>query len=186
MFKFECRDAYDHWAFIFAISSKSVASKRAANWNRIGITLRLSNDTSMWQRLYSLATNLSQQRIARYLLIKAYKPGYRVGITTGYRLDGRGSIPGRGKRLFLFHCVQTGSRAHPGALSSGIKRRGVKLTTHHHLVLKSSMLELYLHYAYLFMELYLIKYRGDLKTKLRGFGPQANYTDRAIAACWRS
>jgi hypothetical protein len=25
-----------------------------------------------------------------------------------------------------------------------------------------------------------------LKTKLRGFGPRANYTDRATAACWRS
>jgi hypothetical protein len=24
------------------------------------------------------------------------------------------------------------------------------------------------------------------KTKLRGFGPRANYTDRATAACWRS
>jgi hypothetical protein len=23
------------------------------------------------------------------------------------------------------------------------------------------------------------------KTKLRGFGPRANYTDRATAACWR-
>jgi hypothetical protein len=24
-----------------------------------------------------------------------------------------------------------------------------------------------------------------IKTKLRGFSPQANYTDRATAACWR-
>jgi hypothetical protein len=25
-----------------------------------------------------------------------------------------------------------------------------------------------------------------LRTKLRGFGPRANYTDRATAACWQS
>jgi hypothetical protein len=26
--------------------------------------------------------------------------------------------------------------------------------------------------------------RDLIKTKLRGFGPRANYTDRATAACW--
>jgi hypothetical protein len=31
-----------------------------------------------------------------------------------------------------------------------------------------------------------IKRTKPSKTKLRGFGPRANYTDRATAACWRS
>jgi hypothetical protein len=30
------------------------------------------------------------------------------------------------------------------------------------------------------------KIKKKLKTKLRGFSPQANYTDRATAACRRS
>jgi hypothetical protein len=60
----------------------------------------------------------------------------------------RGSIPGRGKRISpLASCVQTGSVAHPasvqlvpGVLPQGLKRgRGVTLTTHPHLELRSKM-----------------------------------------------
>jgi hypothetical protein len=54
-----------------------------------------------------------------------------VGIATGYGLDDRGSIPGRGKRFSLLPSVQTGSGVHPasypvgtGALSIGVKRPG--------------------------------------------------------------
>jgi hypothetical protein len=42
------------------------------------------------------------------------------------------------------------------------------------------------------MELFVIpEYKASsrslkTKTKLRGFGPRANYTDRATAACWQS
>jgi hypothetical protein len=37
-----------------------------------------------------------------------------VGMATGYWVDGRDSIPGRGKRsVYLLHSVQTGSGAHP-------------------------------------------------------------------------
>jgi hypothetical protein len=36
-----------------------------------------------------------------------------VSIQMGYALNGRGSFPGRSKRLFLLHSVQTGSEAHP-------------------------------------------------------------------------
>jgi hypothetical protein len=42
-----------------------------------------------------------------------------VGIATGYGLDGRGLIPGRGSRSFLHHSVQTGSEAHPLAYKMG-------------------------------------------------------------------
>jgi hypothetical protein len=54
-----------------------------------------------------------------------------------FRLDDRGSIPGRGKTFFsITLCVQTTSEAHPasypmgtGVLSSGVKHgRGVMLT----------------------------------------------------------
>jgi hypothetical protein len=33
--------------------------------------------------------------------------------------------------------------------------------------------------------IYLVP-KAKTKTKLRGFGPRANYTDRATAACWQS
>jgi hypothetical protein len=49
----------------------------------------------------------------------------------GYGLDWRDSFPGRGKRFFSTHRVQTGSGAHAtsypigkGALSSGVMRPG--------------------------------------------------------------
>jgi hypothetical protein len=41
--------------------------------------------------------------------------GSSVLIATGYGLDGRSSIPGRGKRISLLLSVQTGSRAHPAS-----------------------------------------------------------------------
>jgi hypothetical protein len=79
-----------------------------------------------------------------------------VCIATGYRLDSRGSIPGGGggaRHFFLFHSVQTGSRAHPASNPMGTQRffswrqsgRGVKLTTHLYPVPMSRMVERYLH-----------------------------------------
>jgi hypothetical protein len=61
--------------------------------------------------------------------------------------------PSGARHLFLFHRIQTGSGAHPtscprvpGDLSKGSKAaRNVKLSTHHHLVPKLRMVELYLH-----------------------------------------
>jgi hypothetical protein len=60
-----------------------------------------------------------------------------VGIATGYRLNGRDSIPGKDKR-FVFRKamgltqppIQSISRVH----SAGVNGRSVKLTTHLHLV----------------------------------------------------
>jgi hypothetical protein len=45
--------------------------------------------------------------------------GCSVSITTDYRMDGRGSIPGRGKRFSLLWSVQTGSGAHPASYLMG-------------------------------------------------------------------
>jgi hypothetical protein len=62
-----------------------------------------------------------------------------------YRLDGRGSIPGRGKAFTL--CVQTSSEAHPASYPVDNKGpspevkcgRRVTLITHPHLVPRSIM-----------------------------------------------
>jgi hypothetical protein len=75
-----------------------------------------------------------------------------VGIATGYGLDCSGSIPGKGK-IVLFSVASTPALGPTqpiqwvlGAPFSGIKRQGVKLTTYLHLVRRSEMVELYLHY----------------------------------------
>jgi hypothetical protein len=76
-----------------------------------------------------------------------------VGIATSYGLDGRGSIPEKSK-IFLFSTAskpalgptQPPIQWLPGVSSPGREiGRGVKLTTHFHLVPRSRMLELYLH-----------------------------------------
>jgi hypothetical protein len=42
-----------------------------------------------------------------------------VGIETGYRLDSWSSIPGRSKRFFSFHNIQTSSGVHPASYPMG-------------------------------------------------------------------
>jgi hypothetical protein len=44
-----------------------------------------------------------------------------VGIATGYRLDDRGSILGRGKKCSLLHSVQTGFGAHSASYLKGTR-----------------------------------------------------------------
>jgi hypothetical protein len=72
-----------------------------------------------------------------------------VSIATGYEMNDQGSIPSP------FHSVQTGYGVHPASflpngywepypLGEGLRGRGMKLTAHIHLVLRSGM-ELYLH-----------------------------------------
>jgi hypothetical protein len=65
---------------------------------------------------------------AWYLILQGFAPKSGAGIATCWGLDGRGSIPGKGKRFSLLHSVQTGSGAHPGGVqwvpvtvSSGLK-----------------------------------------------------------------
>jgi hypothetical protein len=38
-----------------------------------------------------------------------------------YGLDGRGSIPGRGKKFFFFSAVQAGLGAHPAYYTMGVR-----------------------------------------------------------------
>jgi hypothetical protein len=68
-------------------------------------------------------------------------------------LDGRGSIPRSTKWFSLFYSFQTGSGSRPafylvgtGGLFSGSKAaRGMKLTSHFHIVQRWRMMELYFH-----------------------------------------
>jgi hypothetical protein len=71
-----------------------------------------------------------------------------VGMETGYKLVGPGSIPSKTKFIFLLHRVQTDSGAHPVSYSMGTGGLfpwglGVKLTTHIHVVPRSRKVEQY-------------------------------------------
>jgi hypothetical protein len=63
-----------------------------------------------------------------------------VGITIGYGLDRRGSIPCR--RKILLYSVQTGSGAHPISLSLGVKRPEHEADSPPQSVLRPRMMEL--------------------------------------------
>jgi hypothetical protein len=90
-----------------------------------------------------------------------------VGTVMGYRLDGLGLIPGRAR---FFSCPQHPDRLWgstqpsiqwaPGALSPGVKWQG-READHLHLVLRSRMVELYLHSPYVFMAQCLTKHRDN-------------------------
>jgi hypothetical protein len=78
--------------------------------------------------------------------------GSSVGTAMSYGLHGRGSIPGRARHFSQFHDVQIASEAHPASCPLdtegsflGGKATGMKVTTHLHLVLRSRIVELYLH-----------------------------------------
>jgi hypothetical protein len=69
-----------------------------------------------------------------------------VSVVSDYRLDDQGSIPGRGKDFSSILCFHTRSEAHPasypvctgGPLPGEKRGRGVTLTTHPHLVRRST------------------------------------------------
>jgi hypothetical protein len=54
---------------------------------------------------YVKCTNESKAVISLLYSNNFRSQGSLAGIATGYRLDGWGSIPGRGKRIFLFSTV---------------------------------------------------------------------------------
>jgi hypothetical protein len=83
--------------------------------------------------------------------IQSSRRGSSVGIERGY---GRDSIPGRGKRFFSFPQSSDRLWGLPSLLSNGYQDfflrgqsdLGAKLTTHLHLVPRSRMVELHLHF----------------------------------------
>jgi hypothetical protein len=86
---------------------------------------------------------------------------YSKNPTTVYGLDGLGLIPGA--RFSILHSFQTGSGAHQppiqwvlAALSTGIKRPGVKLATHLHLMPRTRMVSYNSNSLYVFIEYCLI------------------------------
>jgi hypothetical protein len=85
-----------------------------------------------------------------YVHIRTMSRDSWVGMATWCGLDGHGSIPDRGEKLFFFFAVSR--PAPPSVLSSGyggsfpgVKAAGLKLNTHIHLVPRSRMAKLYLH-----------------------------------------
>jgi hypothetical protein len=81
------------------------------------------------------------------------EPGQLNCIALCYRLDDWGLEYPQGLRIFLFTTesipavgpTQPPIQWVPETLCLGVNGRGVKLTTHHHLVLRSECVELYLH-----------------------------------------
>jgi hypothetical protein len=74
--------------------------------------------TSLKTALYTLTgvrtSNIIQSFIFSFVLLVPHLLQWEPG-----RLDGQGSIPGRGKRVLLLHSIQTGSGAHPASYLMG-------------------------------------------------------------------
>jgi hypothetical protein len=77
------------------------------------------------------------------MTVALYKPNFKIlliylTLFIYYRVDDRGSIPGRGKGFSSSLCVETTSEAHPASYSMGTgghfhgakRDRDVTLTTH--------------------------------------------------------
>jgi hypothetical protein len=73
-------------------------------------------------------------------------------------LDGRDSIPGRGKNFYLLHNFQTGSGAYPTSYAVGTG----ELTIHFDLVPRSRIVELYLQFQIRLHGVVLKQVQGQL------------------------
>jgi hypothetical protein len=121
-------------------SDQNVASDRPIYWHTV-FTL-LTPLPSKIPRKYLLVPVVGVSRVAQYSVwLRARRPG------------DRGSIPGRGKRIFSLTSVsrpalgptQPPVQWVPGVLSPGVKRDGgVTLTTHPHLVPRSRLSRSYI------------------------------------------
>jgi hypothetical protein len=92
-------------------------------------------------------------------------------IALGYRLDDRDSrvrFPAWAGKFSLHHPVQNGSGTHPASYPMGTRGssgRGVKLTTHLHLVPRSRVSGTILPLPqYVFMAWFLVKHRDNFTT----------------------
>jgi hypothetical protein len=77
--------------------------------------------------------------MAWYLVEHEDNFNLELGIALGYGLDDRGFKSRQGLGIFFLHCVKPPIQWVPGALSLGVKRQVMKLTTHIHLVPRSRM-----------------------------------------------
>jgi hypothetical protein len=102
--------------------------------------------------LYFSYLNIFSHQIFNEVFLKTNLLDSSVGTEKGYGLEGRGSIPGSGKK-FVLHSIQTGYGARLASCLKGYRElfprrysgRVVQLTTHLYLVPMSRMVELYLH-----------------------------------------
>jgi hypothetical protein len=81
--------------------------KRLCDWLITGLYLRLFNGAVL---------------IAEVIISNEINDNYRwyAEIATDYGLDGQGSNPGREKKCYLLHTIQTGSGAPPSSYPVGI------------------------------------------------------------------
>jgi hypothetical protein len=120
-------------------------------WN-IGIILTCFKFNNQRQVLITSCVHKSLYTMQIWIKKLYFRSQYSVCLRAG-RLGDRGSIPGRGERIFPSSlCVQTCSEAHPafctmgtGGPFPGVRRGpGVTLTTHPHLVPRSRMSRSYI------------------------------------------
>jgi hypothetical protein len=122
-------------------------------WRWVQVIKLLITHFSPISSHFSTHSNTLQHPVIRYHILTLYCFLGSVGIATGYRLDCRGSFPGRGK-IFLF---STSSRSALGPTQPPIQLepelfareqsgQGLKLTTHLHLVPRSRTVNPDLHF----------------------------------------
>jgi hypothetical protein len=116
---------------------------KSVTWITLVVTVKIQINRDQIQnpQLITAAETLTRN----YMYIKSRDSS--VGIQMGYELNGRGSIPGRGKWFLSSpHLVdRLSSPSLPIQLVLGVKWPGVKLTTHLLLVTRSKVM-LYVHY----------------------------------------
>jgi hypothetical protein len=161
---------------------------------------------SISQELYRLVTTKSNGKSSECQLLFTQEISWdsntirsrssSVSIVSDYGLDDRDLIPGRAKDFSSSLCVQTGSETHPASCTmgtggpfSGAKRgRGVTLTNHSHLVLRSRMSRSYTpppqeppwHVAGLLCFDSNTIWKNGFKhhSKIEGFGQKKGYTSK--------
>jgi hypothetical protein len=104
---------------------------------------------------------------------------------TGYGLNDRGSGVRWGLGIPLFHRVQTDSRAHAASYPMATRGRGVKLTTHLHLVPRSKNAWRYTSTPqYVFMAWCLVKHKDFTFTFTRKTINAYMLLDKVIINCY--
>jgi hypothetical protein len=73
----------------------------------------------MIQMAAFLLQSLKVVSLLKHVIMFARNQGNSVRIVIVYRLDGWGSIPGRGRRFSRLHSIQTNSGAHPDSYPVG-------------------------------------------------------------------
>jgi hypothetical protein len=118
--------------------------------------------------------NTHVKRNNRFLHLSSCSRSSSVSIVIMLRVRQPGLDSRQKRGTSLHHRVQTGSGAHPasyptgtGGSFPGVKRRGVKLTTHLHLVPRLRMRgDIYPLPLYIFMESCLVKHRDNFTFNL--------------------